>query len=180
MKFTSLFCFLFFSLSAAADQSAKAPCPDPLNVEMRKLHSKQRVNLCDFFKPDKPLLIVNTASHCGYTKQFAGLEALYKQYQEQGLVILGFPSDSFNQEEDSEAATARICYTNYGVTFPMFEHLSVKGEGQHPLFAYLTARSKEPGWNFNKYLLINGEVSHFSSKVKPQASPLEEAIKARL
>lgn len=162
---------------ASATENTESQCPQALNMEMRKLHSKQTVNLCDFFQPDKPMLIVNTASHCGYTKQFAGLEALYKKYQTQGLVVLGFPSDSFKQEEAKEEDTARVCYQNYGVTFPMFEHVDVKGAAQHPVFAYLASNTEDPGWNFTKYLLLNDQVRHFSSEVKPQDSALEEAIR---
>lgn len=156
---------------------AESPqCPNFLNTELRKLHSNQTINLCSLYQAGKPLLIVNTASHCGFTKQFSGLEKLHQKYKDRGLVVLGFPSDSFNQEEKSEEGTARVCYKNYGVTFPMFEHVDVKGKGAHPLFAHLAKTTEEPSWNFNKYLVNGGQVYHFGSRIAPQDSELEKQI----
>lgn len=167
---------------AAPLEGADKTCPAFLNVEMRKLHSSEKVNLCQFYTQGKPLLIVNTASHCGFTKQFKGLEALYAAYKAQGLVVLGFPSNSFKQEEAAEAATASVCYQNYGVTFPMFQTVSVKGEDAHPLFVALAEKTQAPSWNFNKYLIDskNKTLTHFGSMVSPQGSKLEEAIKEAL
>lgn len=145
---------------------------------MRLLHSKKTANPCDFVKDAKEVLFVNTASHCGYTKQFSGLEALYQKYKDKGLVVLGFPSNSFRQEEKDEAGTARVCYENYGVTFPMFEHVSVKGDAASPVFAFLSAKTEAPSWNFNKYLMIDGKTVHFGSGVTPLNSNLEKAVKA--
>lgn len=155
-------------------------CPAALNIEVRQLHSSKVHNLCDFYRAGKPLLIINTASHCGYTKQFAGLESLHQKHKDDGLTVLGFPSNSFKQEEQSEEGTARVCYENYGVTFTMFEHVDVKGEGAHPVFRYLAAQSQEPQWNFNKYLLHRGKVQHFSSEVAPASVEIESAITADL
>lgn len=158
---------------------AKEPvksCPPEFDIELRQLHSTKTHNLCDFYRTDAPVLIVNTASHCGYTKQFKGLEALYQKHKDQGLVVLGFPSNSFNQEEKSEEGTARVCYENYGVSFPMFKHLEVKGSDAHPVFRYLAKHSKEPEWNFNKYLLSDGKVEHFGSKISPTDSVLEQRV----
>jgi glutathione peroxidase len=151
-------------------------CPKELDVTMRQLHSTKTVNVCDFYKKGGPILIVNTASHCGFTKQFKDLEALYQKHKEAGLVILGFPSNSFNQEEKSEEGTANVCYKNYGVTFPMFEPVDVKGDSAHPIFQYLAKNSQEPAWNFNKYLLLNGKVEHFGSKILPSDPNLEQQI----
>lgn len=163
----------------AAPQGTNIGCPDFLNVEVRKLHSSEKINLCSLYVPGKPLLIVNTASHCGYTKQFKGLEALYQKYKDKQLVVVGFPSNSFKQEEDSEMATATVCYQNYGVTFPMFEHVTVKGADAHPLFVYLASKTEAPSWNFNKYLVSGKEakVQHFGSSTAPLDSKMEEAIK---
>lgn len=163
-----------FNVTQAVEPSA--PCPKEFNVEVRQLHSSKVHNMCDFYRADAPMLIVNTASHCGYTKQFKGLEALYQKHKNEGLVILGFPSNSFNQEEPSEEGTARVCYKNYGVSFPMFEHVDVTGEQAHLIFRYLAQHSQAPEWNFNKYLLSNGQVEHFGSKVTPDDPALEEQI----
>lgn len=162
--------------------SAEQACPDYLNQTLRKLHSKQQMNLCSFYRPDATLLIVNTASHCGYTKQFKGLETLYQTYKDQGLVVLGFPSNTFKQEEDNEMGTATVCYENYGVTFPMFEKVDVRGSNAHPLFVYLGDKTKAPTWNFNKYLLAGDKPSltHFGSNDEPLGGDLEAAIKKAL
>jgi glutathione peroxidase len=112
-------------LLAGGAVSAHA-CPAFLDHEFQKLHSAERVNLCKAFG-GKPLLIVNTASHCGYTPQFKGLEALHEKYRDRGLVVIGFPSDDFQQEAKDEAETAQVCFMNYGVTFTMLSPLPVKG-----------------------------------------------------
>lgn len=169
--FTLISCLSFHAIAETSE------CPKELNIELRLLHSKKLGNVCDYYRANTPLLIVNTASHCGYTEQFKDLEALYQKYKDQGFVILGFPSNSFKQEEKSEAATARVCYENYGVTFPMFEHVAVTGANANPIFKYLTEHSAAPEWNFNKYLLINKHVEHFDSKTKPMDSVLSEKIK---
>lgn len=168
------------ALGAAHATGDPAGCPDYLNTEMRRLHSQEIANLCEFYQAGKPMVIVNTASHCGFTKQFGGLEKLHQKYKDQGLVVLGFPSNSFNQEEKSEEGTARVCYKNYGVTFPMFEHVDVTGDGAHPLFAYLAKHSEAPSWNFNKYVIEGGKVQHFGSRVAPEGSALETAVNQAL
>ena len=127
-------------------------CPAHLDVTLKKLRSNETLNLCEAF-PGRPLLIVNTASHCGFTPQFKSLEAIHGRFADKGLVVLGFPSDDFRQEADTEEKTAEICYINYGVTFTMFAPLSVKGETAHPLFKELARQSRAPGWNFTKYLV---------------------------
>lgn len=106
----------------------------------------------------KVLLIVNTASKCGFTNQFDELEKLYKKYKEQGLVILGFPSDQFKQELSSGVEAAEACRLTFGVTFPMHEIIKVNGENAHPLFNYLTEETKglfgkKVKWNFTKFLV---------------------------
>ena len=168
------------SLGSAHAMSEPAKCPDYLNTEMRRLHSQETANLCEFYQAGKPVVIVNTASHCGYTKQFGGLEALHQKYRDAGLTVLGFPSDSFKQEEKTEEGTAAICYQNYGVTFPMFTHVKVKGDEAHSVFGHLAEQSRAPGWNFNKYLIVGNQVSHYGSKVKPLKSALEKDIAGHL
>lgn len=156
-------------------------CPDYLQGEYRKLHSTDDVNLCELTK-GKPVLVVNTASHCGYVSQFEGLEALNKQYQERGLVVLGFASDDFNQEAKDEAEAATVCFENFGVTFTMLSPTHVRGEDANDLFKALAKETTEPQWNFNKYLLNkDGEViEHFGSKVKPTDKKLTQAIEKLL
>lgn len=163
-------------VSPLSQADSDTPCPEFLDMEVRQLHSSKTHNLCDFYRQDAPLLIVNTASNCGFTGQFADLEALHQKYHQRGLVVLGFPSNSFRQEEAEEADTARVCFENFGVTFPMFEHLDVVGENAHPLFQYLAQQSQAPRWNFNKYLLLGDKVQHFGSGMKPLDSELEEQI----
>lgn len=117
----------------------------------------------------KTLLIVNTASKCGYTPQYAELQQLHEQYGSK-VTILGFPANNFGgQEPGSNLQIAEFCEKNYGVTFQMFEKISVKGDDQHPLYAWLKEKTgKEPGWNFCKYLVKpDGTVKFFASATKP-------------
>lgn len=115
----------------------------------------------------QPMLIVNVASRCGYTPQYAGLDALYRKYKDQGLVVLGFPCNQFGaQEPGAEAEIAQFCSTSYDVTFPMFSKVDVNGEGAHPLFKLLKSQRKgilgteAIKWNFTKFLVNrSGEVA---------------------
>ncbi|WOH39353.1 glutathione peroxidase [Thalassotalea fonticola] len=156
-------------------------CPEFLNHTIRKLNSKQTIDICQQFQ-GKTLLIVNTASNCGFTPQFKALEALYQDYKEQGLVILGFPSDNFFQEEDLEKDTAKVCFVNYGVTFPMFNTIEVRGSDAHPIFAHLGEKTASPYWNFYKYLVSSDgkSIQRFNSKTEPQSERLIKAIEAQL
>ena len=133
----------------------------------------------------KVLLVVNTASKCGFTPQYAGLQELYEQYQPEGLEVLGFPCNQFaSQEPGDEAAIGEFCEINYGVTFPMFARISVKGKDMHPLYAYLTSRETNPefgdaiSWNFNKFLVgRDGKIlARFGSRTKPEDGKLVEAV----
>lgn len=135
------------------------------------------------------LLIVNVASRCGLTPQYTGLEALNRKYRDQGLVILGFPANNFmGQEPGTNLEIKAFCTENYGVTFPMFSKISVKGEDQHPLYRYLTSETTDPDfageitWNFNKFLVDRKGriVNRFDSGVKPEDPQLVEAIEAAL
>jgi glutathione peroxidase len=152
-------------------------CSAFLDHDFKKLRSEQSVNLCEAYA-GKPLLIVNTASHCGYTPQFKGLEALNQKYRARGLVVVGFPSDDFKQEAKQEAETAEICYINYGVTFTMLSPSVVTGRNANPVFKELARKSSEPSWNFNKYLVsADGKVvQHFDSNVTPDSAQLNQAI----
>ncbi|WP_309568728.1 glutathione peroxidase [Geothrix limicola] len=131
----------------------------------------------------KVVLAVNVASECGFTPQYAGLEKLYEQQKGRGLVVLGFPCNQFGGQEPGSAEEIHsFCQKNYGVTFPLFEKLEVKGPGQAPLYQFLTAKHGEPAWNFHKYLIgKDGQViAAFSSKVAPDSPELKAAIEAAL
>lgn len=137
------------------------------------LHGKE-IKMEEF--KGKMVLIVNTASNCGFTPQFEGLEELYKKYSEKGLVILGFPCNQFgNQEPGDENSIAEGCVINYGVTFPMFSKIEVNGKNAHPLFKYLKTKlkgllGKRIKWNFTKFLIDkNGNpLKRFSPTTKPE------------
>ena len=135
------------------------------------------------------LLIVNTASKCGFTGQYDGLQKLYETYEDKGFVILGFPSNDFmGQEPGSNEEIESFCKLNYGVTFPLFEKMVVKGKNQNPLYAYLTSKQTNPefsgkiSWNFNKFLISrDGQiVNRFGSRTKPEDSDLKSAIEEEL
>ncbi|GAA0851839.1 glutathione peroxidase [Aliiglaciecola litoralis] len=163
-KLLLLTALLLTPLFASANE-----CPDVLKFMKRKLNSQDTVNMCSEYK-GKTLLIVNTASYCGFTPQFEGLESLYSQYKDQGFVVLGFPSHDFNQEDKDEGKTAELCELTYGVKFPMFEAIAVRGDDADPLYRMLAKKSgTTPKWNFYKYLVDkNGNVvDAYSSRTKP-------------
>ncbi|MDD2239498.1 MAG: glutathione peroxidase [Kiritimatiellae bacterium] len=134
------------------------------------------------------LLVVNVASKCGFTRQYAGLEKLYNTYKDRGFAILGFPANNFmRQEPGTEAEIKSFCTLTYGVTFPMFSKISVKGKTIHPLYAFLTSKedSDHGGaitWNFNKFLIgKDGQViGRFGSRTEPDAPELVAAIEKAL
>ncbi|MFQ3250655.1 glutathione peroxidase [Glaciecola sp.] len=170
---------LLLALSQFANASE---CPDLLKFAKRKLNSQEVVNMCEAYK-GKTVLFVNTASKCGFTPQFEGLEALYEKHKEEGLVILGFPSNDFNQEFGDEKKTAELCELTYGVKFPMFESISVRGDDADPLYAMLAKKAgSEPKWNFYKYLMDkNGDVvDSYSAFTKPDNEDFVADIKAAL
>lgn len=162
--------------------AAASECPAVLQHEMPKLRSKDSVDLCQTFQ-GKALVVVNTASHCGFTPQFKGLEALYQRYKGDGLEVLGVPSDDFFQESDDEAETAEVCYVNYGVTFTMTQTQAVRGRDATPLFRELAEQAGQaPRWNFYKYVVDRQGrvVAHFSSKVNPDDPRLIAAVEKAL
>ncbi len=135
----------------------------------------------------KVMLVVNVASKCGYTPQYAGLETTYQKYEKQGLAVLGFPCNQFGgQEPGSNEEIKQFCTSKYNVTFPMFDKLDVNGDKRHPLYVMLAGKdSPFPGdikWNFNKFLIgRDGKIlKRFDSKVKPDAPELTAAIEAAL
>ena len=157
-------------------------CPTVLKHMKRKLNSQETVNLCNEYA-GKAVLFVNTASYCGFTPQFKGLESLYDEYKDKGLIVLGFPSHDFNQEDTDESKTAELCELTYGVEFPMFEPLHVKGDDADPMYRMLSkATGVEPKWNFYKYLMDSkGEViKSYTSYTKPSDPAFIDDIEAAL
>ena len=165
-----------------------AYCPEVLNHEVRVLDSKDTQNLCEY--KNKIVLAVNVASKCGYTYQYEALQRLYEQYEDEGLVILGFPSGDFFQEFSAEEDVKEFCKTTYGVSFPMFNRshvtnggkLGIRGYSANPFFQKLIeATGKEPEWNFNKYLISrSGKVKHFNQNIEPDGPEIIESIKELL
>jgi glutathione peroxidase len=164
-----------------AASPAPASCPALLKQSFKRLQDEAPQDLCQY--AGKVVLVVNTASYCGYTKQYEGLEKLYAKYSPRGLVVLGFPSNDFKQEATSTKEIAELCYNTYGVKFPMFAPTAVSGANANPLHAALAQQTgKEPKWNFTKYLIgRDGKViEHFPSKVTPEAPTLVGKIEGAL
>ncbi|MDJ0805852.1 MAG: glutathione peroxidase [Gammaproteobacteria bacterium] len=158
-------------------------CPVTLDFEMRKLAGDEKIRLCEAYQ-NKVVLIVNTASKCGYTYQYEGLETLYDKYHDEGFVVLGFPSNDFaGQEPGSEHEIRKFCRNTYSIEFPMFEKIRVREGVADPLYAELASQAGEfPRWNFHKYLLDRSGklVGSFSSRVEPENEKLISAIEQRL
>ena len=152
------------ALPALFSQAVFASCPDFLNHSMRKLASTEQVQFCEAYE-GKALLIVNTASYCGYTSQFESLEKVHQIYAANGLVVLGFSSDDFFQEDNDEGDAAEVCFEKYNVTFPVIATSAVRGSDANPVFRGLGEIAGYPRWNFNKYLVspAGQVVEHFSS-----------------
>jgi glutathione peroxidase len=165
----------------AASTVAPASCPAVLHHSFKRLQDEAPQDLCQY--AGKVVLVVNTASYCGFTKQYEGLEKLYAKYSARGLVVLGFPSNDFKQEDADAKKIADLCYNTYGVKFPMFASTVVTGQGANPLYADLIkATGNQPKWNFNKYLIDrNGKVvEYFPSKVTPEDPALVGKIEQAL
>jgi len=170
-------------LALMAVSGTALACPQTLNFSKRVLAGDEEVKLCDHYA-GKVVLVVNTASKCAYTSQYDGLEALYRKYKNQGLVVLGFPSNDFgSQEPGTEKQIQAFCRLTYAVEFPMFEKTRVREGSAGPLYETLARISGEyPRWNFHKYLLDrNGRlVGSYSSAVKPQSRKLVMAVEGLL
>ncbi|WP_018138033.1 MULTISPECIES: glutathione peroxidase [unclassified Thioalkalivibrio] len=179
--FMRLFAAILLVFPLALASAAEPDRAALFEHELGRLHSSEVVNLQERFQ-GHPLLIVNTASHCGYTDQFGGLERLHQDYRDQGLKVVGFPSHDFNQEADDEAETARVCFQNFGVTFDMFKPIGVRGDGAHPIFRELARQADAPRWNFYKYVVDRDGrvVAHFPSRVGPNSTDLRGAIESIL
>ena len=170
-----------FAATPAATVAVEAPsganCPSLLKRSFNRLQDETPQNLCQY--AGKVILVVNTASYCGFTNQYDGLEAIYRQYKDKGLVVLGFPSNDFGkQEPGTDKEIADFCTNTYAVKFPMFSKSSVVGAGRNPLYTDLAkATGQAPQWNFHKYLIDrSGKVQSFDSDVKPESKQLLGAI----
>ncbi len=150
-----------------------------LDQDFRRLASDESVNLCEAYQ-GKVVLIVNTASKCGNTPQYEGLEGLYEEYGKDGLVVLGFPSNDFmGQEPGTEEEIQEFCRMTYGVKFPMFEKITVREENAHPFYRALAQEAGTyPQWNFHKYLI--GRDGRLITEFSPRTKPYDEKVVAAL
>ena len=168
--------------ASTATGAAPTPCPSLWQHEFKRLQDEAPQAMCQY--AGRVALVVNTASYCGFTSQYEGLEALYARYQARGLVVLGFPSNDFGRQEPGSAKEiADFCFNTYGVKFPMFSKTVVVGAGRSPLYAALAKASGEtPQWNFHKYLVDRqGRViGSFASSVTPNDKNLLAAIERAL
>ena len=165
---------------SAASAFATGTCPTVLNHTVEPLTGGKAQSLCQY--EGRVVLVVNTASECGYTGQYEGLQALYKKYADRGLVVLGFPSNAFGgQEPGSNPKIAEFCQANFGVTFPMFAKVETMPLSKAPVFARLVATTGAvPKWNFHKYLIDRSgkRVESFESAVEPQSAQFVQRIEA--
>lgn len=175
--------FILMILGMLTSNFASASCSPLLDRSVRQLAEDTEVNLCEAYQ-GKVLLVVNTASKCGYAGQFETLEALHSEYADQGFAVIGFPSGDFaDQEYRDENKVLEFCRLTYGVQFPMFEKSSVSGDQASPFWKELIAESGvEPRWNFYKYLIgRDGQVIQaFPSQVEPDSASLMKPLKAAL
>ena len=173
---------MLFSPTFAVAQSTAPNCSTLLSQTFPRLQDESPQNLCQY--QGKVILIVNTASYCGFTSQYEGLEKIYSKYRDKGFVVLGFPSNDFgSQEPGSNKEIADFCKNTYDVKFPMFTKSSVSGEKINPLFKMLASKTGiTPKWNFYKYLIDRqGNVnSSFNSLTKPTSDSITKSIEKLL
>jgi glutathione peroxidase len=173
---------MMLSMGMSMASADSEECPPLLRFSSAPLLGGDPVNFCEAYQ-GKVILAVNTASQCGYTSQFKGLESLYQEFKTKGLVILGFPSNDFKQEHEDPAQTAKVSFKDYGVTFPMFSKSAVTGDKANTFFAELTKQSgASPQWNFQKYLIDRkgNVIKVFPSKIEPDDLLLRLAVEAAL
>lgn len=152
-------------------------CSDLLNTDVKVLNEKEYRNLCEY--KDKTILVVNTASKCGFTYQYEQLESLQRRFKDQDFVVLGFPSRNFmGQEYSDEAKVSEFCKAKFDVTFPLFSIANVSATTKHPFFKKLFKKTyARPAWNFHKYLITpNGEIKSFSHRMDPEDPEILAAI----
>jgi glutathione peroxidase len=172
---------LFAAESSHAQTSADGACPALLQQNVLRLQDEKPQSLCQY--AGKVVVVVNTASFCGFTPQYEGLEALHAKYKDQGLVVLGFPSNDFAQETGTNKQIADFCENTFGVKFPMFTKTSVTGKDASPLFKQLSAKTgTTPKWNFYKYVISrNGQnVESFNSMADPKSKSFIREIEKQL
>ena len=183
MRSFNLILILIGGLSLMTETATAANCAKALDFEKRRLAGDETVRLCDAYQ-GKVILVVNTASKCGFTGQYEGLEALYAKYRDRGLVVLGFPSNDFaNQEPGTEEQIKEFCRLTYSVQFPMFAKVHVKKGVADPFFQYLAEQTGVyPKWNFYKYLIDRdgNVVDYFASITSPQSKKMVQAIERLL
>ena len=177
-----------FALQAASPPETVRPgvialtnCTGLLQHNFLRLQDEKQQSLCQY--SGKVVVVVNTASFCGFTSQYEGLEALYAKYRDQGLVVLGFPSNDFSQETGSNKEIADFCENTFGVKFPMFAKSGVVGKDANPLFKQLAAKTgTPPRWNFYKYVIARDgqSVASFNSMADPKSRQFVKEIEKQL
>jgi glutathione peroxidase len=166
---------------AATSASAQSTCPRVLQHTVLRLQDEKPQALCQY--AGQVVVVVNTASFCGFTPQYKGLEALHAKYKDRGLVVLGFPSNDFSQEPSSNAKIADFCENTFGVKFPMFVKTTVRGPDTLPLFKQLAEQTgTTPKWNFYKYIISRDgqSVKSYSSMTDPQDKSFVQEIEKQL
>lgn len=177
-KILTSFTFLFSLLGMNA--MANTDCSALYDHQLTTLDGKP-FNLCDY--QAQPILVVNTASKCGFTPQFEALEKMYKQYKSQGLLVIGFPSNDFKQELNDDQKIGDFCKMTYGVEFPMMSKSAVRGDDVNPFYKQLIKETgTQPKWNFYKYVIAPGaeKITVFSSLTKPDSDKVMKEIKPYL
>ena len=184
--------YAFFGLTLLLDASAQTPgptpaantpvaCPALLNHTFPRLQDEKPQSLCQY--SGKVILVVNTASYCGFTPQYKGLESIYSKYKDRGFVVLGFPSNDFAQEKSNNQDIADFCENTFGVKFPMFTKTSVTGDSAVPFFKQLSQDpGQRPKWNFYKYLIgRDGKlIDSYNSMTGPESKSVVQAIEKNL
>ena len=175
--------FLGFSPAHSAPEGAASftHCPRLLQHTVARLQDEKPQALCQY--AGQVVVVVNTASFCGFTPQYKGLEALHAKYKDRGLVVLGFPSNDFSQEPDSNAKIADFCDNTFGVKFPMFVKTTVRGADASPLFKQLAEQTgTAPKWNFYKYIISRDgkNIKSYSSMTGPQDKNFVQEIEKQL
>ncbi len=181
-RLAGFLCAALVLAGTLATQVEARVCPTNLDFDVRALNDNRMVNLCDDYL-GKVLSVVNTASKCGYTGQYAELEALYEKHRKDGLGVVGFPSNDFGgQEPGSEKQIQEFCVNTYAVRFPMFQKTRVKKQHADPLYRQLGEAAGYPGWNFHKYLIDRqgNLVDSFKSPVSPSSPQLVSVVERLL